>query len=90
MYHHESSHIKRWQRQGLDLAFTTAKQLIPVANKPILGYALDHSAQTGIKEVGIIMMPPEIEQDVKNYVKDDIAWHKLNLPASVHLDLHRI
>ena len=71
------------------LAFTTAKQLISVANKPILGYALDHSAQTCIKEVGIIM-PPETEQDVKNYVKDDIAWHKLNLPASVHLDLHRI
>jgi len=49
-----------------------------VANKPILGYALDHSAQTCIKEVGIIM-PPETEKDIKNYVKDDIAWHKLNL-----------
>jgi len=46
------------------LAFATAKQLIPVANKPILGYVLDHLAQTGIKEVGVIIAP-ETEQDVK-------------------------
>ena len=50
------------------LAFTTAKHLISVANKPILGYALDHLAQTGIKEVGVIIAP-ETGQDVKNYVK---------------------
>ena len=71
------------------LAFATAKQLISVANKPILGYVLDHLAQTGIKEVGVIIAP-ETEHDVKNYVKDDVAWHKLNLPASVYLDLRRI
>ena len=46
------------------LAFATAKQLISVANKPILGYVLDHLAQTGIKEVGITIAP-ETEQDVK-------------------------
>jgi glucose-1-phosphate thymidylyltransferase len=46
------------------LAFTTAKHLISVANKPILGYVLDHSAQTCIKEVGVIIAP-ETEQDVK-------------------------
>ena len=56
------------------LTFTTAKQLIPVANKPILGYVLDHIAQTGIKEVGIIIAP-ETGQDVKNYVKDGAAWN---------------
>ena len=33
------------------LTFTCAKQLIPVANKPILGYVLDQVATTGIKQV---------------------------------------
>jgi glucose-1-phosphate thymidylyltransferase len=56
------------------LTFTTAKQLIPVANKPILGYVLDHLAETSIKEVGVIIAP-ETGQDVKNYVKDGKAWN---------------
>ncbi|MEM3623429.1 MAG: glucose-1-phosphate thymidylyltransferase [Candidatus Bathyarchaeia archaeon] len=56
------------------LTFTTAKQLIPVANKPILGYVLDHVAKTGIKDVGVIIAP-ETGQDVKNYVKDGAAWN---------------
>ncbi|MEM3695967.1 MAG: glucose-1-phosphate thymidylyltransferase [Candidatus Bathyarchaeia archaeon] len=56
------------------LTFTTAKQLIPVANKPILGYVLDHVAQTGIKDVGVIIAP-ETGEDVKNYVKDGKAWN---------------
>ncbi|MGB9741414.1 MAG: glucose-1-phosphate thymidylyltransferase, partial [Candidatus Bathyarchaeales archaeon] len=56
------------------LTFTTAKQLIPVANKPILGYVLDHVAQTSIKDIGIIIAP-ETGEDVKNYVKDGRAWN---------------
>jgi glucose-1-phosphate thymidylyltransferase len=56
------------------LTFTTAKQLIPVANKPILGYVLDHVAQTGIKDVGVIIAP-ETGEEVKNYVKDGKAWN---------------
>ncbi|MEM2105328.1 MAG: glucose-1-phosphate thymidylyltransferase [Candidatus Bathyarchaeia archaeon] len=56
------------------LTFTTAKQLIPVANKPILGYVLDHVAKSGIKDVGIIIAP-ETGQDVKNYVRDGAAWN---------------
>jgi glucose-1-phosphate thymidylyltransferase len=51
------------------LTFTLAKQLIPVANKPILGYVLDQIAETGIKEVGIIIAP-ETGGYVKEYVKD--------------------
>ncbi|MCS7115654.1 MAG: glucose-1-phosphate thymidylyltransferase [Candidatus Bathyarchaeota archaeon] len=56
------------------LTFTTAKQLIPVANRPILGYVLDHVARTGVKDVGVIIAP-ETGQEVKNYVKNGEAWN---------------
>jgi len=55
------------------LTFTCAKQLIPVANKPILGYVLDQVAATGIKEVGVITAP-ETGQYVKDYVSDGSKW----------------
>ena len=55
------------------LTFTTAKQLIPVGNKPILGYVLDHIAEAGIKDVGVIIAK-ETGEDVKSYVKDGSAW----------------
>jgi glucose-1-phosphate thymidylyltransferase len=54
--------------------FTCAKQLIPVANKPILGYVLDQVAATTIKKVGIITAP-ETGQSVKDYVSDGLAWN---------------
>jgi glucose-1-phosphate thymidylyltransferase len=55
------------------LTFTCAKQLIPVANKPILGYVLDQVAATGVKQVGVITAP-ETGQYVKDYVADGSAW----------------
>jgi len=56
------------------LTFTCAKQLIPVANKPILGYVLDQVAATAIRKVGIITAP-ETGQYVKDYVNDGSAWN---------------
>jgi glucose-1-phosphate thymidylyltransferase len=56
------------------LTFTCAKQLIPVANKPILGYVLDQVAATDIKNVGIITAH-ETGQYVKDYVVDGSAWN---------------
>jgi glucose-1-phosphate thymidylyltransferase len=56
------------------LTFTTAKQLIPIANKPILGYVLDHISQAGIKDAGVIIAP-ETGNDVKDYVNDGSAWN---------------
>jgi glucose-1-phosphate thymidylyltransferase len=56
------------------LTFTCAKQLIPVANKPILGYVLEQVAVTGIKQVGVIIAP-ETGQYVKDYVNDGSKWH---------------
>jgi glucose-1-phosphate thymidylyltransferase len=55
------------------LTFTCAKQLIPVANKPILGYVLDQVATTSIKKVGIITAP-ETGQFVQDYVTDGSNW----------------
>lgn len=56
------------------LTFSTAKQLIPVANKPILGYVLDHIATAGIKDIGVIIAP-ETGEDVKGYVGNGSQWN---------------
>jgi glucose-1-phosphate thymidylyltransferase len=55
------------------LTFTLAKQLIPLANKPVLGYVLDQVAETGINQIGIIIAP-ETGHYVKDYVKDGSEW----------------
>jgi glucose-1-phosphate thymidylyltransferase len=46
------------------ITHTSAKQLVPVANKPVLFYGIEAMAEAGIGEVGIIIAPdtgPEIE-----------------------------
>jgi glucose-1-phosphate thymidylyltransferase len=46
------------------ITHTSAKQLVPVANKPVLFYGIEAMAQAGIEEVGIIIAPetgPEIQ-----------------------------
>ena len=37
------------------ITFTSAKQLVPVANKPVLFYGIEAMAAAGIREVGIII-----------------------------------
>src|SRR3954452_23096206 len=39
------------------ITFTSAKQLVPVANKPVLFYGIEAMAEAGIREVGIIIAP---------------------------------
>ncbi|HTY75352.1 MAG TPA: glucose-1-phosphate thymidylyltransferase [Candidatus Nanoarchaeia archaeon] len=56
------------------LTFTCAKQLIPVANKPVLGYVLDQIKETNITEVGIITAP-ETGNYVKEYIADGAQWN---------------
>src|SRR3984893_13385046 len=47
------------------ITHTSAKQLVPVANKPVLFYGIEAMAEAGIEEVGIIIAPetgPEIQE----------------------------
>jgi glucose-1-phosphate thymidylyltransferase len=39
------------------ITHTSAKQLVPVANKPVLFYGIEAMAQAGIEEIGIIVAP---------------------------------
>ena len=37
------------------LTYTGAKQLVPVANKPVMFYALEDLVEAGITEIGIVV-----------------------------------
>src|SRR5580692_5886637 len=39
------------------ITHTSAKQLVPVANKPVLFYGIEAMAEAGIEEIGIIIAP---------------------------------
>jgi glucose-1-phosphate thymidylyltransferase len=55
------------------LTYTGAKQLVPIANRPILSYVIDNIARVGIKEVGIIISP-ETGSEVKETMGDGDRW----------------
>src|SRR5919198_606104 len=44
------------------ITHTSAKQLVPVANKPVLFYGLEAMAAAGIRQVGIIIAPETGEE----------------------------
>jgi glucose-1-phosphate thymidylyltransferase len=55
------------------ITHTAAKQLIPVANKPILFFVLQNIAAAGVEEVGIVIAP-ETGAAIKEAVGDGSAF----------------
>jgi glucose-1-phosphate thymidylyltransferase len=51
------------------ITHTSAKQLVPVANKPVLFYGIEALAAAGIEEIGIIISP-ETGAEIRNAAGD--------------------
>jgi glucose-1-phosphate thymidylyltransferase len=54
------------------ITHTSAKQLVPVANKPILFYGLEDMAAAGIREVGIVV--GDTRAEIRSAVGDGSRW----------------
>src|SRR4051794_39866103 len=55
------------------ITHTSAKQLVPVANKPVLFYGIEAMAEAGIEEVGIIIAP-ETGDEIRDAAGDGSAF----------------
>ena len=51
------------------ITHTSAKQLVPVANKPVLFYGIEALVEAGITEIGIIIAP-ETGEEIKQAAGD--------------------
>lgn len=55
------------------LTYTMPKQLVPIANKPILHYVVDHIIEAGIKDIGVIIAP-ETGNEIRKSLEDRKDW----------------
>ena len=54
------------------ITYTSAKQLVPVANKPILFYGIEALADSGITEIGIVV--GDTHKEIREAVGDGSRW----------------
>jgi glucose-1-phosphate thymidylyltransferase len=54
------------------LTYTSAKQLVPVANKPVLFYGIEAMAAAGIHDVGIVV--GDTHEEIRGAVGDGSKW----------------
>jgi glucose-1-phosphate thymidylyltransferase len=55
------------------ITHTSAKQLVPVANKPVLFYGIEALVEAGITEIGVIIAP-ETGEEIKQAAGDGSAF----------------
>jgi glucose-1-phosphate thymidylyltransferase len=54
------------------LTYTSAKQLVPIANKPVLFYGIEALAAAGIREIGIVV--GDTQAEIRAAVGDGTRW----------------
>jgi glucose-1-phosphate thymidylyltransferase len=54
------------------LTYTSAKQLVPVANKPVLFYGIEALVEAGIREIGIVV--GDTQAEIRAAVGDGKRW----------------
>ena len=54
------------------LTYTSAKQLVPVANKPVLFYGIESLAAAGIRDIGMVV--GDTQSEIRAAVGDGSAW----------------
>ena len=54
------------------LTYTSAKQLVPVANKPVLFYGIEALASAGIRDIGMVV--GDTKEEIRTAVGDGARW----------------
>ena len=55
------------------LTYTSAKQLVPVANKPVLFYGIEALVEAGISDIGIVV--GDTQAEIRAAVGDGSRWN---------------
>jgi glucose-1-phosphate thymidylyltransferase len=56
------------------ITHTSAKQLVPIANKPILFYVVEHMVGAGIRDIGIVISDDDTGAAITDAVGDGSKW----------------